>query len=85
MSDIVVRLPVRPGREAQLFGDYLAGFVDRLSKEVEAWSEGEAPWLMVHSDPSRDIEVKVLTFQRASAANDFSTGWAQALRGLASG
>ncbi len=85
MSDIIVRFPVRPGREAQLFGDYLAGFVDRLAKEVELWTEGDAPWLMVHSDPSRDVEVKVLTFQRASAANDFSNGWARALQGLASG
>ncbi len=84
MSEIVVRFPVRPGQEAQLFGDYLARFVDRLAKEVEAWSEGEAPWLMVHSDPARDVEVKVLTFQRASAAKDFSKGWAQALKALAS-
>ena len=83
MSDIVVRFPVRPGREAQLFGAYLARFVDRLAREVEAWSEGEAPWLMVHSDPAPEIEVKVLTIQRASAAKDFSRGWARALKGLA--
>ncbi len=83
MSDFVIRFPVRPGREAQLFGDYLAAFMERLAKEVDGWTaEADAPWLMVHSDRAREIEVKVLTFQGASAASDFSDGWAQAQQRL---
>ena len=83
MSDFVIRFPVRPGREAQLFGDYLAAFMERLAKEVDGWTaDADAPWLMVHSDPARDVEMKVVTFQRASAASDFSDGWAQALQRL---
>jgi hypothetical protein len=83
VSDVVVRFPVHPGREAQLFGAYLAEFMTRLAKEAELWAaDSDPPWLMVHSDPLQDVEVKVLTFQRASAAHDFASGWAQALERL---
>ena len=40
----------------------------------------DAPYLIVHSDPRPDREMKVLTFQNLGAARAFSTGW-QAARG----
>ena len=85
MSDVIVQFPVRAGREAQLFGSYLSAFLDRLSKNPALQSaDADAPWLMVRSDPLQDVDIKVLTFQQASDASDFSTGWAQALSGLPS-
>ena len=86
MSDFVVRFPVHPGREAQLFGDYLSAFLARLAQEAELWAaEADAPWLMMHSDLMQDVEVKVLTFQQASAAHDFTSGWDLARQGLPAG
>ncbi|HEY5411374.1 MAG TPA: hypothetical protein VIJ94_11685 [Caulobacteraceae bacterium] len=86
MSDVIVQFPVHAGKEAQLFGAYLAQFMERLAKEAELWvADDDPPFLMIRSDPMQDVEVKVLTFQRASAANDFSSGWAQARTKLAAG
>ena len=81
MSDVIVQFPVRAGREAQLFGTYLASFMETLSNNP-ALAAADAPWLMVRSDPLKDVDVKVLTFQEASAASDFTSGWKRALRGL---
>ena len=81
MSDVIVQFPVRAGREAQLFGTYLASFMERLANNP-ALAAAEAPWLMVRSDPLQDVDVKVLTFQEATAARDFTSGWARALRGV---
>lgn len=78
MSDVVIQFPVQHGEEAQLFGAYLAEFMESLICEVDRWVDGEAPFLMVRSDPLQDVEVKILTFQHASAAQAFSTGWAAA-------
>jgi hypothetical protein len=86
VSDVIVEFPVHAGKEAQLFGAYLAQFMERLSKEAELWAaDADAPYLMVRSDPLQDVEVKVLTFQQASAAKDFSSGWARARMNLAAG
>ncbi len=81
MSDVVVQLPVQAGEEAQLFGAYLAEFMESLSTEAEEFAEeSDAPYLMIRSDPLQDVEFKVLTFQKRSAAQAFCSGWAQARR-----
>ena len=79
MSDVIVRFPVHPGREAQLFGTYLSEFMARLARQAELWAgDGDAPCLMVRSDPMTDFELKELTFQQDSDARAFSSGWARA-------
>ena len=78
MSDVVIQFPVQRGEEAQLFGAYLAEFMESLRSEVDRWVDGEAPFLMVRSDPLQDVEVKILIFQHAGAAQAFSSGWALA-------
>ena len=85
MSDVVIQFPVREGAEAQLFGTYLSEFMAGLIDEIETMSlDSDAPFIMVRSDPLKDVEVKVLTFQQTSAAQAFSHGWAQArMRGAA--
>jgi hypothetical protein len=79
MSDVVVRLPVRDGEEAQLFGSYLSRFLQSRDQEAELWAaNSDAPYVMVHSDPLTDLEMKVVTFQERRAAAAFSEGWAEA-------
>ena len=81
MSDVVIQFPVRSGREAQLFGVYLAEFMEGLSDDAERWAaDSDAPYVMVRSDPIQNAEVKVLTFQHQSAARAFCSGWARARR-----
>jgi hypothetical protein len=83
MGDIVVRLPVHAGEEAQLFGSFLSSYIERSSVEAEVWAKsGDAPYLMVRSDPQPDVDVKILIFQESSAASDFSQQWEQARTGL---
>jgi hypothetical protein len=79
MSDVVVKLPLRNGEEARLFGDYLSRFLQSRDHEAELWAaNSDAPYVMIHSDPLRDVEMKVITFQERRAAAAFSEGWAQA-------
>ena len=79
VSDVIVRFPVSSGREAQLFGTYLSEFMARLARQAEFWAgDGDAPCLMVRSDPMQDFELKELIFQQDSDARDFSRGWAHA-------
>jgi hypothetical protein len=79
MTDVVIRLPVKDGVEAALFGDYLNRFIqDSSSAAVDLAADSDAPYLMVRSDPMADLEMKVLIFQERSAAAAFSDGWAQA-------
>ena len=79
MSEVVIQFPVTPGEEAQLFGDYLSEFMESRSSEADQGGEdADTPFLMIHSDPLRDVEVKVVTFQRDSAAEAFCSGWALA-------
>jgi hypothetical protein len=79
MGEVVVKLPVRDGEEAQLFGDYLSRFLQSRGQEAELWAaNSDAPYVIVHSDPSADVEVKVITFQERRAAVAFSQGWAEA-------
>ncbi len=86
MSDVVIQFPVRLGEEAQLFGAYLTEFMTGLLDEIERLAiDSDAPYLMVRSDPLKDVEVKVLTFQQSSAAQAFSSGWAQARTRMAAG
>lgn len=83
MSDVVVKLPVRDGAEAQLFGDYLSHFLASQGREAELWAaNSDAPYVMIHSDPLTDVEMKVITFQERHAAAAFSRGWAEACIGL---
>jgi hypothetical protein len=84
MGDVVVRLPVRGSEEAQLFGDYLSQFLESRGLEADLWAaNSDAPFLMVHSDPLAEVEMKVITFQERHAAQAFSQGWAKACTGLA--
>ena len=79
MTDVVVKLPVRDGEEAQLFGDYLSRFLASQAQEAELWAANcDGPYVMIHSDPLADVEMKVITFQERRAAVAFSRGWAEA-------
>ncbi len=83
MTDVVIKLPVKAGAEARLFGDFLDRFIhDSTSAADHQDADSDGPYLMVRSDPMRDLEMKVLIFQETSAAMAFSDGWAQALGGL---
>jgi hypothetical protein len=79
MSDVIVKLPLRNGEEARLFGDYLSRFLQSRDQEAELWAaNSDAPYVMIHSDPLTDVEMKVITFQERRAAAAFSAGWAEA-------
>jgi hypothetical protein len=79
MADVVVKLPVHDGEEAQLFGSFLSSFIEQRCSDAERWAaDNDEPYLMVRSDPQANVEVKVLTFQEGRVANAFSQGWAQA-------
>lgn len=82
MVDVVVRLNVEAGEEAQLFGVYLNRFMESHSFEADRFAD--APYLMIHTDPLGEVEVKVLTFQQRTAAQAFTAGWTQARNGLRS-
>jgi hypothetical protein len=83
MSDVVVELPLRNAEEAQLFGDYLSRFLHGRDQEAEVWAaNSDAPYVMIHSDPRSDLEMKVVTFQERRAAAAFSAGWAMIRTGL---
>ena len=83
MAEVVIRLPVKDGREARLFGDFLNRFIENGANDAEARaSESDAPYLMVRSDPQADLEMKVLIFQESRAAEAFSDGWAEARQAL---
>jgi hypothetical protein len=76
MADVVVKLPIREGEEAQLFGDYLNSFMESRSFEAEQMAESsDAPYLMMRSDPGFGEDVKVLIFQERTVASAFSSGW----------
>ena len=79
MADIVIRLPIKSDQEANLFSSYLNRFMQRRSAVVDDLPEAiDAPYLIVHTDPRLDRELKVLTFQNLGAARAFSTGWERA-------
>ncbi len=79
MTDVVLKLPIKSVREANLFSTYLNRFMQRRSAVIEDLPEAvDAPYLIMHSDPTFDRELKVLTFQNLGAARAFSTGWEQA-------
>jgi hypothetical protein len=76
MGDVVLKLPVHEGEEANLFGAFLSRFIESLGAEARAQAaNADAPYLMVRSDPQPDVEMKVLIFQQSGAARDFSSGW----------
>ena len=79
MSDVIVQLPLRSGEEARLFGDYLSRFLQSRDQDAELWAaNNDAPYVIIHSDPLADVEMKVITFQERHAAAAFSQGWAEA-------
>ncbi len=83
MSDVVVKLPVHEGEEAQLFGSFLHSFIESRGDEAEQWAAvNDAPYLMMRTDPQPDVEMKVIIFQLRQAARDFSRGWAKVRTGL---
>ena len=78
MGDVVLKLPIRLGEEAQLFGAYLNRFMESRSFEAERMAEfSDAPYLMMRSDPGVEQDLKVLIFQERSVASAFSNGWAK--------
>jgi hypothetical protein len=82
MTDVVIKLPVREGAEAELFGNYLNRFIERSVDVADRQADdSDAPFLMLRSDPLTDLEMKVITFQQTSAARAFSDGWAR-VRGV---
>ncbi len=79
MADVIIKLPVKDGAEAALFGEFLNRFMESRTGDAEVWAaDNDAPYLMVHSDPQSDLDLKVLTFQEARVAQAFSSGWAVA-------
>jgi hypothetical protein len=83
MGDVVVKLPVHDGEEAQLFGDFLNQFIESCSPQAEVHAvDSDAPYVMVRSDPQPDMDLKVLIFQERRAAQAFSRGWAKARSNL---
>jgi hypothetical protein len=83
MTDVVVKLPLATSEEAQLFGDFLNRFMESQESDAELGAAGgDAPFLMVRSDPQAHAEVKVVIFQERAAAQAFSKGWALARNGL---
>ncbi len=83
MTDVVIQFPIKDGKEAELFGDFLNRFIHDSGPAAEQQAaDSDAPYLMVRSDPLPDIEMKVLIFQERSAATAFTDGWAQALGSL---
>jgi hypothetical protein len=79
MTDVVLKLPIKSDQEATLFSTYLNRFMQGQSALIDDLPEAvDAPYLIVHSDPTLDRELKVLTFQNLGAARAFSSGWKQA-------
>jgi hypothetical protein len=77
MTEVVIRLPIESGEEADLFSRYLNRFMERRSFEPED-ATSDAPYLILHSDPSPDRELKVVTFQHRRIAQAFCLGWQEA-------
>ena len=83
MADVTVQLPMRTQEETTLFGHYLDRFMAvRLQAANDAGQSDDAPFLMVHSEPTPGAEMKVVTFQEHAIAGDFSRGWSEAVRRL---
>jgi len=79
MTDVVIRLPILSDKEAILFSAYLDRFMRLSSADADDRPEGaDAPFLIVHTAPALDRDVKMLTFQTPGAARAFSVGWARA-------
>jgi len=79
MADVVIKLPIKSDHEANLFSTYLNRFMQGRSAVADDLPEAiDAPYLILHSDPRADREMKVLTFQNLGAARAFSTGWQRA-------
>ena len=83
MPDKRVRDQVRAGRWQRLHRGVYATFTGKLDREAELWAaNSDAPYVIIHSDPLTDVEMKVITFQERRAAAAFSRGWAEACVGL---
>ncbi len=56
MTDVVIQFPVKDGKEAELFGDFLNRFIHDSSPAAEEQAaDSDAPYLMVRSDPLPDV------------------------------
>ena len=80
MTDFVITLPLRPGKEAQAFGDYLNRFVESHSAHALSDADADAPYVMVRTDFGPQGEVKTVIFQEQPTATAFSSGGLQARR-----
>lgn len=75
MTEVVLQLPV-DASEDHLFGHFLDRFMQSRSTEVERLAAcSDAPYVMVRSDPALGEMVRIVTFQEAGAATDFSSAW----------
>ena len=79
MTDIVVRLELRDAEEEAAFGAYFTRFVEGVAEDMARLADRlDAPFLMVRSEPQRDAELRVVTFQEPSSARAFTAGWFRA-------
>ena len=79
MTDIVVRCELKDEAESEAFGAYLSRFVEAAASEIAAIADRlEAPFLMVRSEPQVHGDLRVVTFQEADTARDFTAGWRRA-------
>ena len=77
MAEVIVTVPVGAGEEDRLFDQFMDGFLTDQAANLED-PDGDAPFVMIRSDPSLGGAVKVVTFQEQRAAAAFSTGWSRA-------
>jgi hypothetical protein len=75
VADVVVKLAVKAGEEARLFGLYLSRFMRSWSGVAEEADAAEAPWFIMRSEPGAGVELKTLVFQEVEPAQAFSHGW----------
>jgi hypothetical protein len=76
MTDVVIRFPMGSDQEADLFSRYLNRFMEQRSfNPPEATDAADAPYLIMHTDPRPDQELKIVTFQHRKVAEAFCSGW----------
>jgi hypothetical protein len=81
MTDIVLTVPVCEGEEDRLFGRFLDRFIEAAAAALGAGGPdggGDAPLVMVRSDPLPGGVLKHVIFQEPGTADAFSEGWSRA-------
>jgi len=77
MADIILKMALQSGGEAEAFGEYLFDFMERRTRRLtgRAALDAYAPSIMVRGDPASGDSAKVLIFQEDRLARVFSAGW----------